>query len=109
MRFELTDEIQDALKARLDWASRQTTFYKLRHQGLRRVNKPYPNAADLHFPLVDSLITKLKPFYFQQLYATEQFASFVSLRSQAPEVTTEVANWFDYRLKQKTNIEREIM
>src|SRR6266404_5494058 len=103
-KFDLTDEIQDALTARISWANRQTTFYKVRHQGLRRINKPYPNAADLHFPLVDSLIEKMKPFYFQQLYATEQFASFVSLRSQPAEITSEVANWFDYRLKQKTNI-----
>lgn len=108
-KFELADEIQDALRARLDWANRQTTFYKLRHQGLRRINKPYPNAADLHFPLCDALITKLKPFYFQQLYATEQFASFVSLRTQPADTTSAVASWFDYKLKQKTNLEREMM
>jgi hypothetical protein len=106
--FALAPDIQDALKSRLDWANRQTTFYKLRHQGLRRVNKPHPNAADLHFPLCDALITKLKPFYIQQLYATEQFASFVSLKTQPADVTSAVASWFDYRLKQKTNIEREI-
>ncbi len=81
-KFPLFNDIQDALKSRVDWASRQVTFYKLRHQGLRRINKPYPNAADLHFPLVDTMIERIKPFYFQQLYATEQFATFVSLNKR---------------------------
>ncbi len=108
-KFPLFNDIQDALKSRVDWASRQVTFYKLRHQGLRRINKPYPNAADLHFPLVDTMIERIKPFYFQQLYATEQFATFVSLNSQLAPLTSAAASWFDYRLKQKTNLEREIM
>ncbi len=108
-KFPLFNDIQDALKSRVDWANRQVTFYKMRHQGLRRINKPYPNAADLHFPLIDSMIEKTKPFYFQQLYATEQLASFVSLNSQLAPLTSAAASWFDYRLKQKTNLEREIM
>lgn len=109
VKHELKDEIFQAIKDRTIWQERQATWYKMRHQGLRRVNKPHPNAADLHFPLIDALIEKIKPFYFQQLYATEQFATFVSLRSQPPEATSAVAQWFDYRLKQKTNLEREIM
>ena len=109
MKHQLCGEIEDALNARATWAERQVLFYRMRHHGNRRMAKPYPNAADLHFPLIDSLIERMKPFYFQQLYGTEQFASFVSLQTQAPELTSAVAQWFDYRLKQKSNFEREMM
>src|SRR6266566_5261696 len=109
MQYDLLEDIYTAIKSRTDWQNRQTTWYRMRHQGLRRAGKPYPNAADLHFPLIDTLIERMKPFYFQQLYATEQLATFVSMRSQPVEATSAVAAWFDYRLKQKTNLEREIM
>jgi hypothetical protein len=81
----------------------------MRHQGLRRISPPYPGAADLHFPLIDSLVERLKPFYYQQLYGTDQFAAFVSLKTQPADTTSSVANWFDFRLKQRSNLERKIL
>ena len=105
----LADEIADSLKNRDDWYRRQEVWYKMRHFGLKRVSPPYPGAADLHFPLIDSIVERLKPFYYQQLYGREQFASFVSMRTQPSDTTTAVAAWFDYRLKQKTNLERKIL
>jgi hypothetical protein len=109
VKYDLLDEINDALKARTDWEERQTTFYKMRHEGLRRRFKPWPGAADLHFPLIDSLTDRIKPFYFQQLYATETLASFVSLKDQSDDLTTATGYWFDYQLKQKSNLEEEIL
>jgi hypothetical protein len=38
----------------------------MRHDGIRRRNKPWPWAADLHYALADEKIDKLKPFYKQQ-------------------------------------------
>jgi len=46
----------------------------MRHEGLRRISPPYPGAADLHFPLIDALVERLKPFYYKQLFASDQFA-----------------------------------
>src|SRR4051812_7951090 len=66
------------LRARAAWLDRQGKWYQMRHEGVRRRNKPFPNAADLHFPLADSIIEKLKPFYFNQLFATETVAQFVA-------------------------------
>lgn len=109
MKNELYDDIIQALKDRTEWEGRQSVWYRMRHGGLRRGNKPYPNAPDLHFPLVDSNIEKLKPFYFQQLYAAETFAAFIALKPQSNELTTSAAGWFDYKLKQQTNLEREIL
>lgn len=101
--------ILDTLKARSSWDERQRVFYEARHNGIRRKNKPWEGAADLHFPLIDSVIDKLKPFYFSQLYATETFASFVSRKDQSAALTTAAAQSFDYELRQRSNLEREIL
>ena len=76
------DEILTALKDRSTWENRQTTWYKMRHDGLRRQNKPWANAADMHFPLADMIIEKLKPYYIGQIFATDNVASFVGLSSE---------------------------
>src|SRR3954454_1235964 len=68
------------LRSRQAWLSRQSAWYQMRHDGLRRKSKPFPGAADLHYPLADSIIEKLKPFYFNQLFATETVAEFVPKR-----------------------------
>ena len=108
-QFERANDIFDALRDRTTWEMRQETWYKMRHTGLRRISPPYPGAADLHFPLIDALIERMKPFYYGQLFATDQFATFVSLKTQPADTTSEVASWFDYRLKQKSNFQRKIL
>src|SRR6476620_1427115 len=93
----LYEQIQSAIKDRGDWETRQSTFYQIRHQGLRRRNKPYPGAPDMHFPLVDASIDKHKPFLVQQVYATETAASFVAKEPQYAGKESDVALWFDYK------------
>ena len=65
--YELSDEIADALKNRDDWYRRAGDVLQNASHGLRRVSPPYPGAADLHFPLIDSIVERLKPFYYSQL------------------------------------------
>jgi hypothetical protein len=101
-------EILDAVKARSTWENRQATWYKMRHDGLRRVNKPFPGASDMHFPLGDMQIEKLKPFYLSQLYANDTVAAFTSLRQETIAAENEAALWFDYQLKQESNFEDEL-
>src|SRR5438105_427960 len=108
-QFELYKQILDALKDRTEWELRQALFYRMRYMGVRRKFKPYPGCADQHFPLCDGLIERDKPFYYQQLYATDTLASFVSLKSQEDSLTTAIGSWFDYGLKQKSNFETEIL
>ena len=109
MKCEYAEDICDALKDRSTWETRQETWYKMRHNGLRRMSPPYPGAADLHFPLIDTLMERMKPFYYKQLFATDQFAAFISLRTQPSDTTSAVASWFDYRIKQKSNFQRKIL
>lgn len=103
-----TDVLQD-LADRSVWDTRQRMFYEMRHHGLRRKNKPWPGASDVHFPLVDTTISELKPAYFQQLFATDLIAQFVPTSPQVAEFTTAAAQWFDHRIKQRTNLETEVL
>ena len=103
------DEILAALTARRLWEDRQSTWYQMRHDGLRRANKPWPNAADMHFPLGDMMIEKLKPFYVSQIFATETVASFIGMDGAAASYASAAAQWFDYALKQQSNFEHEIV
>ena len=109
MSQELVSGILEDIQARESWAQRQTVWYQMRTSGIRRRSKPYPGAADLHFPLVDTMIEKWKPFYFQQLHSTETLATFVSTDQEHQAFTTELAYHFDYKLKQRSNLEREIL
>ena len=102
-------EVDAALSARGVWEERQTMWYKLRHSGLKRPRKPFPGAADMTWPLSDMMIEKLKPFYIQQTFANELVANFYSLRSSQQEFNTAAAQWFDYKLRQFTNFENEIV
>ncbi len=102
-------EVLDALKTRVPWENRQANWYMMRTEGLRRKNKPWPNAADMHFPLVDMLIEKLKPFYIAQVFATDTIASFTGLDVNSSAWQNSVGQWFDYKLKQHTNFEFEIV
>lgn len=103
------EEILAAVTARRLWEDRQATFYQMRHDGLRRRHKPWPNAADLHYPLVDTLIEKQKPAFVQQIFATETVASFTATRAEWQAYQTAAGQWFDYKLKQRSNFEDEIV
>lgn len=81
----------------------------MRHEGLRRKNKPWAGAADLHYPLADSIIEKLKPFYFNQLFGMETVARFVAREPGLAPLAGQVGGWFDWKLKQESNLERELL
>jgi hypothetical protein len=102
------EEILQAVKDRKTWEDRQATWYQMRHDGLRRRNKPWPNAADLHFPLADTLIEKTKPGYVQQVFAPDTVASFTALKLDWRPYQSAAGQWFDYQLKQESNFEEEL-
>lgn len=108
MDSKLLESIRADIKARSKWADRQAVWYQMRRDGLRRKAKPFPGAADMHFPLVDTIIEKFKPFYLNQLFATERLADFTSRNPQSSEAVTDAAWWFDYKLKHHSNLEREM-
>ena len=106
---EMDTLVRDALQSRLAWEERQIFGYKLRHSGVGRPKKPWPGAADLNWPLADMMIEKIKPYYIQQVFANELVANFFSLKSDHLAFNNAAAQWFDYRLRQRTNFETEII
>jgi hypothetical protein len=103
MSRKLYEKVMDDLTSRKGWEDKQRVWYEMRHNGLRRRNKPFPSAADLHYPLADSQIDKLKPFYFAQIWGSDLLASFISKAQQSAENTQAAAAWFHYQVVQNTN------
>lgn len=111
-RSELFDAISRDIDNRSTWETKQASLYKARYRGLRRTNIPWPGASDINWPLIDSIIEKLKPFYVQQLYSTELIASFMPTTGAdgaTAAMATTAAQWFDFQLKQETDLETQII
>lgn len=107
--MELYGKVCEDVRSRSTWLTRQTVWYAMRHDGLRRRNKPWPTAADLHYPLADSIIEKLKPFYFNQLFGQETVAQFIAKDPELVPFAEDLGYWFDWKLKQASNLEEEIL
>lgn len=100
----LFEKIHDALNARNPWELKQLDWYRLRYTGYGRPSLPYPNAPDMHYPLTDTMIEKIKPFYIQQIYGQEKLANFVDMGGTDQPVADR-ENKFDRELKQNSNFE----
>ena len=109
MSQELYARIIDDIKSRSQWEMRQSLWYRMRNNGLRRKSVPWPNAADMHFPLIDTTINKLKPAFFQQAMGLDVLATFVPMRSQLSGFTSAAEHWFSYKLHEKSNYSTEVM
>lgn len=103
------EEILEAVTARSDWETRQATWAKMRNEGLGRRKKPWPGAADMHFPLGDMAIEKIKPYYIQQVFAQDTVATFSALKLDLAAYQAAAGQWFDYQVKQQSNFEDEIV
>ena len=108
MKEEAYKEIVEALVDREDWEDKQDGFYRLRHRRVGRRYKPYANAPDMRYGLADTLIEKVKPLYIGQLYADQHIATMVSVCSQEAAWTTAAEEWFDYQLKQCSNLQKQM-
>lgn len=93
---------------RLPWEQKQRIYSTMRHEGLRRRNKPFPTAADGHYPQIDMAVRKQKPFWLGQITSGNRLASFVATRPQADALAESAADWFNFRLFQKSNFLRKM-
>lgn len=110
MSRELANKVlRDLDDRKAGWERKQRVWYEMRHEGIRRQSKPFPGAADLHYPLADGMIDKLKPFYFAQIFGNEMIATFVAESPQANELTRAAAAAFDDHLKERSNFFEEIL
>ncbi|MDE2020035.1 MAG: hypothetical protein KGJ13_06855 [Patescibacteria group bacterium] len=93
---------------RMPWEEKQRIYSTMRHEGLRRRNKPFPTAADSHYPSIDMSIRKQKPFWLGQVMTGNRLASFVSMKQQVETLAEAAADWFNFRLFQKSNFIKKI-
>jgi hypothetical protein len=93
---------------RLPWEQKQRIASTMRHEGLRRRNKPFATAADGHYPVIDMAIRKQKPFWLGQIMSGNRLASFVSTKPQADTLAEAAADWFNFRVFQKSNFLRKM-
>ena len=94
--------------ARLPWEQKQRVYSTMRHEGLRRRNKPFPTAADGHYPEIDMAIRKQKPFWLGQVMSGRRLGSFISLRDQLETLAEAAADWFHFQVFQRSNFIQKI-
>lgn len=107
---QLASLTRQSLSDRSRWEERQDIWYKMRNHGLRRTRMPFPKAADLHYPLIDTVIEKLTPFYLQQFSGAALLADFIATDGSGRDIASlseQAARFFDYEIKQNTNFEDE--
>lgn len=110
--FELSQlhgDISAALSARSSWEATLTRAYRLRKRLVRRNKLPFEGAPNLRYPLIDTQIRKLTPFYTAQLTAGELPAQFTFLGpAQGRAVAKECAELFGWYLYRKGNWLKEM-
>lgn len=106
--MDLLSKAAGIIATRGVWEQKQRLYYTMRHDGLRRRNKPWPTAADSHFPLIDMQIRKYKPFWLGQALASDRLATFISMRDQLEPVTESAADFFDFEVKNRTAFTRKL-
>jgi hypothetical protein len=104
---DMAETVLAALQDRETWDERQAIFYDLLHDGLPRGDKPFPGAADMHYPLCDDVVDLFKPFYSASR-ATNPLARFIGMEGTASKNAPSMADWFDYQLREKSNFSTEI-
>jgi hypothetical protein len=90
------------------WETRQRLYYQMRHDGLRRINKPWESAADFHFPLIDMIISAMKPFWVSQIFGGERLTDFIALREQLADMTEAAADYFNFEMRYRTELRYQV-
>jgi hypothetical protein len=109
LRADYHQRIIDSLNQRETWENRQRLFYQARYFGVRRKTKPWPTAADLHVQLIDGAIEKLKPSFVNSAIGNDILSSFVPMRQQLTPITVSAERWFDYKMREQSNFQKEIV
>lgn len=97
-------EILQDLTDRKSRESRYASIYKMRRTGIRRASKPFPGAADTHYPLADSIITKQKPGLYAQIFSPNKLASFRTWNEgQGRDSVESAERYFDFKIRNESN------
>lgn len=105
---DLANNAINILNDRSWWESKMRMAYRMRHDGLPRINKPFPTAADGHYPEVDMAIRRLKPFWVGQVTSGDKLCVFTSLKQQTEAISDAAADYFDFELNNHTEFLRKL-
>ena len=95
----LCDHAGRMLVERYIWEQQCRISYRMRHQGLPRITKPFPTCCDAHVAVVDKAIRKQKPFWNGQIEAGDKMCTFASMKQQMQAMTDAAADYYDFEKK----------
>jgi hypothetical protein len=101
---EIQARLQEQLSRRSVWEQRQRIWYEMARDGLPRRNKPFPGAANLHLPIGDNAVEKLKPFYDNSVFSRQTLAAFTPLdNAEQGDSSAAAAEFLDWKLRKESN------
>ncbi len=99
-------EVNEADSTRDAYKEKLTRWYKKRY-GIRAAkNFPWPGCSNLHVPLVDKTIRKLKPSYVRLFEPSETMAFFEPVGPEDVDKASKCEIFFDWLLKVRMRIFR---
>lgn len=104
---DIQGRLVDSLQRRNIWEQRQSVWYQMLKDGLNRRNKPFPGAANLHLPIADNAVEKIKPYDINAVFGRQQLASFTPLDQQLSDATTAASECLDWQLRKNSNYPKE--
>ena len=100
---ELCDHAGHMLTERLIWEQKARVYYTMRHDGLPRLTKPFPGAADGHVQVIDKAVAKQKPFWNGQIEAGDKLCTFGTMKQQMQAMTDSAADFYDFETRERSD------
>lgn len=97
-------EYDKAIGARTTWIANQVKWFKKRFGIRPKKTFPWPGASNLHLPLQDKNIRKLKPDYVNVLWNTVPICTFQPVGPEDFELAERVEWFFDWLLRNVMNV-----
>jgi hypothetical protein len=94
---KLEQDRKDVNEKRRRWE----TWHRMRVVGIGRASLPFRGASDFHYPMIDTIIEQLKPFYFQQAIAPDPICNFVAKTTEEYGAASIVSQYFDYQMRRE--------
>jgi len=101
---DLKEAIEEAETARETWKSRQDRWYKKRYGIRPKKTFPWPGCSNLHLPLTDKTIRKLKPAYVGLVSGVKPVCTFEPVGPEDVPETYQHEAFFDWLLRVKMKI-----
>lgn len=97
---ELNRKVKEDDQARQEWSQSLTNAYRLRYMlEWRRVEFPWPGAADIVMPLIDMMCDRMKPSYLNLITQVHPPVTVLAADKEAMNRASTVEMWFDWLVR----------